>query len=184
MNDFNDKLANLSKVDWQRVKTIFSQLMQQDPRPDPATAEQQVSKLCQDAPHIVPVLQQMLLVYLNSPDKTITPQQSAVSMISEQTLLKPGDVFGKYQITKLIGSGGMGQVYQASRKGEIHQEVAIKILNANLLDEQAKARFDTERRVMASLEHPHIARLIDTGTEQGHPYYVMEYIDGTAVDLN
>ena len=174
----DNKTHNLSIEDWQQVKSVFNQLS--DLSFDQAAI--QVDLLCKTATHIKPAVLQMLSVYQSSADETITPLQSAASIIVNHTMLKPSDLFGKYTIVKSIGTGGMGQVYLAQRNDEVIQEVAIKVLNQGAMDEQSQLRFDIERRILASLEHPNIARLIDAGTEANRAYYVMEYIDGIAID--
>lgn len=90
---------------------------------------------------------------------------------------------GPYRLVRMIGSGGMGSVYLAERSdGEIEQQVAVKLLRA---DEPAwRERFLRERQLLANLNHPAIARLLDAGhTDDGRPYFVMEYVDGVAIDV-
>ena len=91
----------------------------------------------------------------------------------------PPDVIGPYQIVDRLGEGGMGVVYKARRQEDIHMTVAIKILKRNFADRRLLARFYREREILASLEHPHIARIYDAGlTNDGIPYAVMECVDG------
>ena len=91
--------------------------------------------------------------------------------------------FDRYRLLERIGAGGMGVVYKAVRsEDDISQTVAIKIVHAMPRDEMAQARFAQERRILARLEHPNIARLIDAGaTPGGLPFLVMEYVDGVAL---
>jgi WD40 repeat protein/serine/threonine protein kinase len=90
---------------------------------------------------------------------------------------------GAYRVERAIGSGGMGTVLLAVREGDFTQRVAIKLIRAGSGDEDLLRRFRTERRVLASLEHPGIARLIDGGqTDEGSPYLVMEYVEGEPID--
>jgi len=91
---------------------------------------------------------------------------------------------GAYRITGLIGRGGMGAVYRAARDaGDFALDVAIKIIKPGLLSDQLSARLAAERQVLASLNHPHIARLFDGGSlPDGAPYIVMELIDGQPAD--
>jgi serine/threonine-protein kinase len=91
---------------------------------------------------------------------------------------------GTYRLTALIGRGGMGEVYLAERSdGEFEQTVAIKRLRLGFDSPQAIARFRAERAILARLEHPHIARLLDGGvTEEGLPFLTMEYVRGEAID--
>jgi eukaryotic-like serine/threonine-protein kinase len=90
---------------------------------------------------------------------------------------------GAYRIVSVLGRGGMGQVYLAEREAPgFKQQVAMKVMRRGLDTEDLIARFRTERQILASLNHPNIARLLDVGaTEQGLPYFVMEYVDGVPI---
>ena len=90
---------------------------------------------------------------------------------------------GAYRITSLIGRGGMGAVYTGQRDaGDFEHQVAIKVIRPGILSDALIARFETERQILANLNHTGIARLLDGGTlPDGSPYIVMEYVDGTPV---
>ena len=96
----------------------------------------------------------------------------------------PGDQIGPYRLIEKLGEGGMGTVYLAERETpEFTQRVAIKLIRGHVLGKELQRRFETERRILASLNHPYIARLIDAGTtEAGSPYLVMEYVEGKPLD--
>ncbi|PAU93630.1 hypothetical protein CK503_10775 [Aliifodinibius salipaludis] len=91
-----------------------------------------------------------------------------------------GKTVGRYEITELIGHGGMGSVYKAERAdGAYDRKVAIKILRHGMDTPSNIARFKRERNILANLDHPHIAQMLDGGlTDQGLPYLVMEYVNG------
>ncbi len=91
-----------------------------------------------------------------------------------------GKVLGSYRIEREIGRGGMGAVYEASRAdGEFRLKVALKVVKRGVDTDFVLKRFRNERQILAALHHPYITRLIDGGsTEDGRPYFVMEYIDG------
>jgi tetratricopeptide (TPR) repeat protein/tRNA A-37 threonylcarbamoyl transferase component Bud32 len=91
---------------------------------------------------------------------------------------------GPYRLIRLLGSGGMGTVYLAERAdGEIQQQVAIKMLRIGADQASWQERFLRERQLLAYLNHPSVARLLDAGrAEQGRPYLVMEYVDGLPID--
>jgi eukaryotic-like serine/threonine-protein kinase len=95
-----------------------------------------------------------------------------------------GARIGPYKLLRRVGTGGMGSVYAAARVDQQYQKiVAIKIVKPGMDSEEILRRFRNERQVLASLEHPNIARLLDGGTtEQGVPYLVMEYVEGTPID--
>jgi serine/threonine protein kinase len=91
---------------------------------------------------------------------------------------------GAYLILRELGRGGMGTVYLASRHDDVvHKQVAIKIVRAGPCDGDVLRRFRQERDILAALDHPVIARFIDGGsTEEGLPYFVMDYIEGEPID--
>ena len=95
-----------------------------------------------------------------------------------------GTQIGPYRIVKLVASGGMGAVYLAERTdGAFHMRVAIKLVHPALWGTDALLRFRMERQVLADLEHPGIARLVDGGsTAVDLPYLVMEYVEGVRID--
>lgn len=89
---------------------------------------------------------------------------------------------GQYRILREIGRGGMGIVYLGEREDEFKQQVAIKLVKRGLDTEEILRRFRNERQILASLNHPNIAKLFDGGmTEDGLPYFVMEYIEGESL---
>jgi serine/threonine protein kinase/tetratricopeptide (TPR) repeat protein len=95
-----------------------------------------------------------------------------------------GQRLGPYLVERKIGEGGMGAVYLGVRAdGEFRQQVAIKVLGYGLDHANLLRRFRAERQILASLDHPNIARLLDGGTTgEGQPYLVMEHIDGMPID--
>ena len=88
-------------------------------------------------------------------------------------------------MTRLLGRGGAGEVFLAGRiDGQIDQRVAIKLIQQSVSRHSFRYRFLQERQILASLQHPAIARLLDAGeTEEGRPYPVLEYIDGAPIDV-
>jgi len=94
-----------------------------------------------------------------------------------------GRRLGAYEVRRLIARGGMGEVYLGERAdGHYDSQVAIKLMrdpDSSLMH----GRFDAERRILASLDHPHLAKLLDAGhTAEGLPYFVMELVDGQPID--
>ena len=98
--------------------------------------------------------------------------------------LRIGSRLGPYRLIELIGRGGMGEVYQAERADEHYlSRVAIKLVRVDHDAKQVAWRFRSERQILAALEHPNIAHLIDGGeTEEGVPYLVMELVAGQPID--
>ena len=98
--------------------------------------------------------------------------------------LNVGRLIGTYRVVREIGRGGMGTVYLAARADNVFEKlVAIKILRRGLDTDDILGRFSGERQILAMLDHPNISRLLDGGTtEDGRPYFVMEYIEGEPID--
>ena len=135
--------------------------------------------------------------------ESLLSQPSAAGDFLDQALFQPADTvsvgvqpapesatrmegrrLGAYRITREIGHGGMGSVYLAARADDVfHKDVAIKIVRMGVAPADLLRRFHQERQILASLDHPAIARVIDGGsTEDGLPYLVMDYVDGRPID--
>lgn len=97
--------------------------------------------------------------------------------------LQTGTLVGPYRLEELLGEGGMGLVWLASRADGLYQRrVALKLLRPGLADPNLRLRFTREREILARLEHPNIARLLDAGVGQGNqPYLALEYVEGTPI---
>ncbi|CAN5517073.1 hypothetical protein BH10ACI3_BH10ACI3_07060 [soil metagenome] len=113
---------------------------------------------------------------------------SAFSIVTGNGAFKPDEAFigstiGKYKIISKLGVGGMGAVFLAERSdGEFQQKVAIKLIKSGIGSESILSRFYAERQILASLDHPNIAHMIDGGTtDEGLPYLVMEYVKGETI---
>ncbi|HEV7358405.1 MAG TPA: serine/threonine-protein kinase [Steroidobacteraceae bacterium] len=96
-----------------------------------------------------------------------------------------GDRIGPYRVLRTLGSGGMGEVYLAERAdAQFEQQVAIKVVHGGTLAVAMHSRLKLERQILAQLDHPNIAHLLDGGAlPDGSAYIVMEYIDGVAIDV-
>ncbi len=96
--------------------------------------------------------------------------------------LSPGTRLGRYEVVKLLGAGGMGEVYLAKDE-RLQREVALKVLpTATLADEVARARFRKEAVALSKLSHPNIAFVHDFDTHDGVDFLVMEYLPGETLD--
>jgi tetratricopeptide (TPR) repeat protein/tRNA A-37 threonylcarbamoyl transferase component Bud32 len=95
-----------------------------------------------------------------------------------------GARIGPWRVVRPLGHGGMASVYLAERAdAEFTQRAALKLVRGGFVDDVLRRRFDDERRILASLEHPHIARFIDGGaTADGVPYVTLEYVEGVRID--
>ena len=94
-----------------------------------------------------------------------------------------GQRIGAYRLLSLLGEGGMGSVYLAEREeADFRQRAALKLVRADFLNDEARARFLRERRILAQLTHPHIAQLHDGGVAaNGAPYFTLEYVEGQPI---
>ena len=102
----------------------------------------------------------------------------------DQRTTRIGTRIGAYRVLRELGHGGMGTVFLAERDDEQYrQQVAIKLINPGLGGETIRKRFRNEMQILADLNHPHIARLLDAGeTPDGVPYLVMEYVEGSPIN--
>ncbi len=121
---------------------------------------------------------------LESDQAEFSPLDQSPLMEIERALSHTGQRAGAYRILKEIGRGGMGSVYLAEREdGQFSQKVALKVINPGMDSNQVLKRFQIEREIMARLQHPNIARLLDGGiTQNGLPFFTMEYVDGVPID--
>ena len=133
--------------------------------------------------------------YLEDVQRLLEAHERRVSFL-DGTLTAPSDLrtdparmegrrLGPFEILREIGHGGMGTVFLARRAdGLFEQKVAVKVINPNIASSDFVHRFEQERAILAALDHPNIARLYDGGTtEEGWPYYVMEFLDGQPIDV-
>lgn len=137
--------------------------------------------------HFEPLLADRLHAMLAAQDReglldaglTAEPLSAAVP---EYASLDPGTIVGGFRVERLIGRGGMGEVYLAHRDGaDFNQRAALKLLRPEAATRFAS--FSAERRMLASLEHSAIARLIDGGVApDGRPYMLMDYVDGQEIN--
>ena len=110
------------------------------------------------------------------------PQPPAVTAPATEAPVETGaQRIGPYRVVRELGRGGMGVVYLALRDDDaFRKRVALKLLLRDVTSEEFIRRFRQERQVLANLDHPHIARILDGGnTTDGMPFYVMDYIEGT-----
>lgn len=165
---------------WQRVKRILDEALDLEPDRRPAFLEAACGG---DA---------ALLAEVKSLAAAAEGEWSFVdrpAFAGEDALENPkprsrvGDRIGAYAVLEELGHGGMGMVYLGRRADEeFEKRVAIKLIRPGMAGELAVKRFRAERQISASLDHPNIARLLDGGTsEDGEPYFVMEFVEGEAL---
>ncbi len=95
------------------------------------------------------------------------------------TVAHPGLRIGAYALQRALGAGGMGVVWLAEQLQPVRRPVALKLMQRQLLNPLSEAYFEVERQALARMDHPAIAKVFDAGrTPEGHPWLVMEWIDG------
>ncbi|CAM2065395.1 Non-specific serine/threonine protein kinase [Sulfidibacter corallicola] len=112
----------------------------------------------------------------------LAPEGESLETIYGQRML--GSSLGPWRLVELLGQGGMGYVFLAERNDrEFDQMAAIKVIRPDMATDELLTRFRNERQILADLKHPNIARLLDGGTtEEGMPYFAMEYVKGRTLD--
>ncbi len=158
-----------------RVDALLDELLD---LPEPARAARLNDRHIED-PRVRAEVESLLLAAHASERFLEGPARPAVDAALQDAAI--GTRLGAWTITRLIGRGGMGDVYEGTRaQGDFEQRVAIKLLQREAAAQLE--RFAAERQILARLEHPGIARLYDGGvTGEGRPYMVMEYIEGRSI---
>ena len=166
---------------FQKVKRLFNQVAGLAPE----ERSKQLDVACADDDELRANVEKLLAGH----DSGDTFVHSAVAEAASHALDAPGQssvgrVFGAWRLVSLIDRGGMGAVYLAERAdGAFEQQAAVKLISAATMSPVALQRFNDERQILARLEHPYIARLIDGGTtEEGEPWLAMEYVNGVRID--
>lgn len=167
---------------WDRVRALFDQALEQDPG-------QRVDFIATSAGGDEALRQDVLSLLAAHETTDTLLDVPALQVLAEVPAEGPqvsmaGRRIGPYRLEEEIGRGGMGTVYRAVRvEGEFDQVVAIKILPLGFGRSTILHRFRSERQILARLNHPNIARLLDGGTTQeGLPYFVMEFVQGRRID--
>ena len=166
---------------WERLTTLFETALEKadDDR------DEWLAHECDD-PNLLKEVRDMVDAHHGDSKILDQPAQVyAVDLIQDGAAAGSIDEIsiGRYRLIEEIGSGGMGKVYLGERAdGQFEQRVAIKILRSVLSAGHLERRFLAERQILASLDHPNVASILDGGvTDSGAPYFVMEYVEGTPI---
>jgi serine/threonine protein kinase/tetratricopeptide (TPR) repeat protein len=176
--------GNIDPQRWDRLKTILGEALEQDTSAARiALVEQrcgQDTDLLEEAGSLLAEAEALLK---ESTDSFEDCAQNAASTFWQEEPLRGGERVGAYVIVRELGRGGMGTVFLAERAdGQFEKQVAIKILNRGADTAEILRRFRAERQILARLDHPNIGRLLDAGTtDDGLPYFIMDYIVGAPV---
>jgi serine/threonine protein kinase/Tfp pilus assembly protein PilF len=169
---------------WQRLKSILADALEQE-SPEARTAL--LERSCADDADLLREVESLLIesegLLRDATDDLEECAANAAAPIPREDVSEIGKRVGAYVIIREVGHGGMGTVYLGARAdGYFEKQVAIKLLNRGVANEEVLRRFRSEREVLARLDHPNIARLIDAGTtDDGLPYFVMEYVEGIPI---
>jgi serine/threonine protein kinase/tetratricopeptide (TPR) repeat protein len=168
---------------WQKVKDVLATVLEAAPEDRAACLAQCCAgdeSLCHEVEKLLEHEQEIGTNFL---DETSLADVTT-ALLSSDDKAWFGRHVGAYKIISQLGMGGMGEVYRAIRAdGQYTKEVAVKLVRGGFDTESVIERFRNERQILASLDHPNIARLVDGGTsEEGIPFLVMELIDGEPID--
>lgn len=166
----------MNQEQWERLQHLFRQAKA---LAEPARNTLVKSIAGQD-PEMAAQLQRMLLAPADRADHLLDRALEDFSGDDEPESL---DQLGPYRLLKAIGTGGMGRVYLAQRSdGAFDREMALKVVKRGMDSDQVLTRFRREQQILARLEHPNIAQLLDAGvSDSGRLYFVMEYVDGQPI---
>ena len=177
----------LKPADWQKVEAIFHDALE---RPDAARAAY-LDEACHGDRALRAEVDALLASHQTDPE-FLTPvvQLSGAGRGESEGDHNDSRVptidsrIGSYRLIRQVGAGGMGVVYLAMHEGPgFERPVALKVIRRGLDTEQLLKRFQLERRILAALKHPNVARFTDAGqTPDGRPYFVMEFVEGVPID--
>jgi non-specific serine/threonine protein kinase/serine/threonine-protein kinase len=170
----------MNSTRWRQVKEVLGATLDRHPSERPSF----LAEVCGEDSDLRAEVESLLAShedageFLDTPP-SMSPIAARVACGEEMV----GATIGRYRLVSKIGHGGMGTVYRAVRADdEFQQQVAIKLISRGMDSDFIISRFRHERQILASLEHANIARLLDGGaTEDGLPYFVMEYIEGSTL---
>ena len=173
----------MTAEEWVKVRGILEQALEIAPEGRPAFLESACSgdrALRQEVDSLIASHERARTDFLEL--GAFAPAVAGGASAAAESLA--GKRIGAYQIVEEIGAGGMGSVYRATRADDQYRkQVAIKLVRGGLGDAFRRQRFRAERQILANLDHPNIARLVDGGAlEDGQPYVVMEYVQGQPID--
>jgi serine/threonine protein kinase len=180
----------MSTRDWKEVEELLHQAMALAP-------EQRAEFLdaaCGSDAELRAELNSLLLVgddlsdgFLKSPLRGVLDREigeiGEIGEIDSASALVAGQIFAqRFELTRKLGEGGMGQVWLAEQTSPVRRQVAVKLIKAGMYDEAVVQRFQSERQSLAIMDHPAIAKVFDAGTTpQGQPYLVMEFVPGLPI---
>ena len=167
---------------YQRVKDILQSALEREPADQPRF----LAEACSGDEALQREVESLLAYQSRHQAFIETRAEDAAARLEQHDpSALEGQRIGVYRIVREIGRGGMGAVYLAERDDDQYQhQVAIKLVKRGMDSELVIRRFKNERQILANLTHPNIAGLLDGGTtDEGLPYFVLEYVSGTPIDV-
>ncbi|MGQ0765535.1 MAG: protein kinase domain-containing protein [Gemmatimonadota bacterium] len=168
-------MAQTSSQRWARIEELCDEALAR-----PAAERRRfLEAACAGDPGLLEEVQSLISGLEDDPGFLESPIVGAAR--DEPDDFAEGSVIGSCRIVRSLGRGGMGHVFLAVREAEdVRQNVAVKVIRRGMDTDAVLRRFRLERRILASLDHPNVARLLDAGaTPDGRPFFVMEFVDGT-----
>lgn len=163
---------------WPRIEALFHAALERDPADRAAFVTAEAGGEAELAAEVL-----SLLDAAEPADDRVGEAVATVKRLAGADELAPPERIGPYRILRELGRGGLATVYLAQRDEPFRMEVALKLVRRGLDTEEIVQRFRQERQILASLDHPHIAHLLDGGTTaDGRPYFVLERIEGEPID--
>jgi TolB-like protein/Tfp pilus assembly protein PilF/tRNA A-37 threonylcarbamoyl transferase component Bud32 len=178
--------GDVTREEWRRIKAVAAGALEQpddarraylaDACGDDGNLRDQVESLLASAAAASPLFE--------TPSVLVDGARAIVERLASFDTSRVGEQIGAYRVVRELGGGGMGAAYLAVRADDSYEKtVAIKVLKRGMDTEAVLRRFRHERQILAGLDHPNIARLLDGGTTaDGLPYFVMEYAEGVPID--
>ncbi len=141
--------------------------------------------VCRGNPALREKVDQLLAAHpkaVEFPEQIASPADEKTAVYVPSTEQSSYFVAGRYKLLEKIGEGGMGEVWVAEQTAPVRRKVALKLIKAGMDSKSVLARFEAERQALAVMDHPNIAKVLDGGlTEQGRPFFVMEYFKGVPI---
>jgi len=167
---------------WEWVKTLLQQALDLAPEQRTAFLDEACSSdsaLREELDSLLAAAEEVRSSFMQSPplaDEFLHGMKAGVTLEPGQTIAQ------RFHLVRKLGEGGMGQVWLAEQSSPVRRSVALKLIRAGMYDEAVVQRFQAERQSLAIMDHPAIAKVFDAGTtEQGQPYFVMEYVPGLPI---
>jgi len=159
---------------WEKIKEIVGTALERDP----AHRASYLDEACAQNPTLRTEIESLISAY-DQPEDDLSQSPLASPLLISAAALQS---IGPYRLLKILGEGGMGQVWLAEQTSPVRRQVALKLIRSGMLHSVALQRFQAERQSLAIMDHPCIAKVFDAGAAPGgQPYFVMEYVEGVPI---